>query len=316
MTLKYFSKLKNNYNFSSKFIINYGIHLGGHIHLIKTETSSIIYGIRTQNVIINLNLMSLELIQTLNIIKGLGLNRCIIYFVNSTLNFRLAFKSSFNNFNKHLFFPVYVFINNIFKNFKELLLSKLELKKAKNILKKKKFFLLKSGKNLLRKVYISSKWSFGFISNYKSFFKFADNILHEKIKFGKMINHFENNLSNLVDFYPFLPNYGFIGDHSRNYWVVNEFFRLKVPHSSVIDTFSTKSLLSMFGIPGNACSIDSTIFFIILIISNYLIGYYQQIFRFCLKQNLTLFIKLNSVSNKKKNFFFKTLKTFILKKNV
>jgi hypothetical protein len=58
----------------------------------------------------------------------------------------------------------------------------------------------------------------------------------------------------------------------------------QVPNSSVIDSFSKKSLLSMYGIPGNACSIDSTLFFLSLTISNYLLGFYQQIFKFCLNR--------------------------------
>lgn len=57
----------------------------------------------------------------------------------------------------------------------------------------------------------------------------------------------------------------------------------QVPNSSVIDSFSNRALLSMYGIPGNACSIDSTLFFSSLTISNYLLGFYQQIFKFCLR---------------------------------
>ena len=51
--------LKKNYNdsFSSKFLLQYGLHLGGNLQLLNIETSSIIFGIRTCNVIINLNLV-------------------------------------------------------------------------------------------------------------------------------------------------------------------------------------------------------------------------------------------------------------------
>ena len=54
------TKFKKNFNlfrnskFSSKFLLQYGIHLGGHLKLLAVETSSIIYGIRTLNMVINL----------------------------------------------------------------------------------------------------------------------------------------------------------------------------------------------------------------------------------------------------------------------
>merc|ERR1712100_502755 len=47
--------------------------------------------------VLNLNLTIVELIKVLNTIKGLGFKRTIIYFINSTLNFRLAFKLRLNN---------------------------------------------------------------------------------------------------------------------------------------------------------------------------------------------------------------------------
>jgi ribosomal protein S2 len=47
----------------------YGIHLGGHIQLLQVDTSSIIFGIRSSNIIINLNSTSVELSKTLDIIN-------------------------------------------------------------------------------------------------------------------------------------------------------------------------------------------------------------------------------------------------------
>jgi len=145
---------------------------------------------------------------------------------------------------------------------------------------------------------------YGFVSNSISFFNFVDNVLHEKIKFGKRLQGFEEKVKEFMDYYPFLPHYGFIGDHTKNYWVANEFKMAKVPHSSVIDNFSNRALLSMYGIPGNACSIDSTLFFLSLIISNYLLGFYQQIFKFCLNKDLK-----NLKDNKeKKIYMFKRIR--------
>lgn len=306
-------KLKNNNIFTSKFMLQYGIHLGGHIHLLQIEISSIIFGIRTKNSIINLNSTSLELIKVLNIVKNLGLQRQIIYFINSILSFRLCFKYTFNKFNKHLFFPIEPGIHNVFRKFDHLEFSKKELKELSIKSQKYENFLLRSGKSLLQKIFVSSKWSYGFVSNSKTFFQFTDNVLHEKVKFGKIISTFQEKIEELVDYYPFLPNYGFIGDHHRNCWIVNEFRMAQVANSSIIDTFTTKSLFSMYGIPGNACSIDTTLFFLILMLSNYLLGFYQQIHKFCFKKSLQLKILKNNFSRIKKNYFFKNLKNFNLK---
>lgn len=305
-------KLKHNYVFTSKFLLQYGIQLGGHISLMQPDTSSIVFGVKTQNNIINLNLTSLELMKTFEIIKRLGYRRAIIYFINSMISFRLCCKYSFNTFNKHLFFPIQINIENVFRKFKLLIFDKDDLRKLNRIFEKKQKFLIKSGKNLLRKIFVSSKWSYGFVSNARTFFHFTDNVLHENIKFGKKLAPFQDKIEELVDFYPFLPHYGVIGDHLTNYWIVNEFRMAQVPNSSVIDTFTTKGLFSMYGIPGNACSIDSTLFFLILTISNYLLGYYLQIYKFCLKKDNNLDISKTKKIFLKENkiFFFKKMKNF------
>merc|ERR1712110_550960 len=140
------------------------------------------------------------------------------------------------------------------------------------------------------------------------FFSFAHNVLHEKVKFGKMINSFQEKVKSFVDFYPFLPNYGFIGDNRSNHWIVNEFHMAQVPNSSVVDAFSTKALYTMYGITGNSCSIDSTLFFLILTVSNYLLGFYQHVFKFSSKYTLGKTLKQDYFLKKKKNYFFKKIK--------
>lgn len=263
LTKDYLKRLTNK-NFTSKYILTYGIHLGGHISSLAPEASSIVFGLRTQNMVIGLNLTALEIKKTLSIVKGLGFNRSIIYFINSTMGFRIAFKSCFKQFNQHLFFKQGVKIDSVFRRFQDLILKKSDLKaikKSKNYFKEKSLFLFRSGKTLLQKIYISSKWSYGFVSNAVSFFSFVDNVLHEKVKFGKVINTFEEKVTDLVDLYPHVPHYGFIGDHRINYWIVNEFRCAQVPSTSVVDPLTHRGLLTMYGIPGNGCSTDSTLFF-------------------------------------------------------
>lgn len=300
-------KTKFNTKFTSKMILKYGIHLGGHERLLCIETSSIVFGVRTRNIVINLNKTSLELAKVLKVLEGLGSVRGVLYFINSSLSFRLSFKNTFSNYNRHLFFPINLTIRSVLKNFDLLLLSKQDLKKKKHHLQSKKLFFIKSGKALLRKFFVASKWSHGFVSNSKTFFTFVDNVLHEKVKFGKMLHTFTEKIKELLDFYPLLPHYCFVGDNRVNHWIVNEFRMATVPCSSVVDTFTTKALFNMYGIPGNSNSIDSTLFFLLLTISNYLAGFYQHISRFFLNNikldHRFLFIKLS-----KKSYFFKNFK--------
>lgn len=307
-------KLKKNFNlfrnskFSSKFLLQYGIHLGGHLKLLAIETSSIIYGIRTLNMVINLNFTAVELVKTLKIIEGLGYTRSIVYYINSVLNFRLSFKSSFGRFNRHLFFPIYTLISSIFRKLKMLGLTKKQrLKKAK-ALKLRKFFLIKSGKSLLRKIFVSTKWSFGFVSNSRTFFNFAGNVLHENIKVGKVLNNYQDKIKNFVDYYPFLPSFSFIGDLKSNFWVVNELNLMQVPTASMVDTFSTKSLLSFYGIPGNGSSIDCNLLFLILMVVKYLVGFNLHVLKFSLKSCKLKTTKLIKI--KKKKLFFKSMKLY------
>lgn len=294
-----FKLIKNN-KFSSKLLLNYGICIGSHKQVLQLTTSSVVFGLRTHIAIINLNMTLIELVKVLKLIEGFGFNRCILYYINSIVSFRQSIFGSFNTYNKHLFFPIKIIIINVLRKFKYLMLNKKLDKSLQLSFKRKTLFLLKAGKSLLRKVFVVSKWRYGFVSNSRSFFLFIDNVLHHKIRLGKMLNKFENKVKTFVDFYPLLPHYGFIGDHRLNYWVSNEFRAARVPSSSVIDTLTTKAVRSMYGIPGNACSIDSSIFFLMLLITYYLIGFYQQIFKFCFIKHFQGFSLL---TKNKKNFF-------------
>ncbi|NCT57904.1 30S ribosomal protein S2 [archaeon] len=307
--IKVFEKFNNsffffkNQKFSTKFLLNFGIHLGGNIKLLSLETSSIIYGIRNNNIIINYNSLLVELTNVLNIIKGLGYNRAILYYINTCLSFRFGFKYFYGRYNRHLFFPIYLNIKNVLKKFKILLRRNFKKGGYKKSLffNKKQAFFINSGISLLRKVFVSSKWSFGFISNSTGFLEFVKNVLSNTIKIGKNKNVYLDKINELVDFYPFLPNFSFIGDHRFNYWVVNECEQIKVPCASVVDCFTNKSLLSMYGIPGNACSMDSNLFFLLVAISSYLTGYNLNILKFNFRKNYNKKKKLL----KKNNFFFK-----------
>jgi hypothetical protein len=48
----------------------------------------------------------------------------MVYFINSTLSFRLSFKATYSKFNKHIFFPVCTNIKNVFRKLNFLLIEK------------------------------------------------------------------------------------------------------------------------------------------------------------------------------------------------
>lgn len=70
----------------------------------------------------------------------------MLYFINSTLSFRLSFKASYKKFNKHLFFPMDLDITNVFKKLRLLMIEKKKSKRPNGFLKGKKSYLLKSAK--------------------------------------------------------------------------------------------------------------------------------------------------------------------------
>lgn len=307
--------VKKNYKdiFSSKFMLQYGIQLGGHIHLLNVETSSIIFGIRNFNIIINVNLTALEIVKVLKIVKNLGLKRSVIYFINSSKSFRLSFKNTFSSYNRHVFFPVNEQIGNLLKKVKYLKVRRKKTSKQEySFLTKKEYFFLKSGKALLRKMFISSKWSFGFVTNQSTFFNLTKNLFRGKVKIGKNLAKIKTNQTKERDFFPFLPHYAFLGDHKTNYWVGNELQNSIIPTSSVVDTFTEKALFAMYGIPGNSCSIDATLFFLILTISNYLIGFYNQVLRFGCEKLLNVDEPFKIFLKEKKKLFFKRFKLLCL----
>lgn len=293
---------KLNNKFSSKLILKYGVQIGGHKKSLILTTTSVVFGIRSEIAIININKTFIELMKVLNIIEGLGFYRSVLYFVNNILSLRSSLYYTYGYYNRHLFFPGRVNILNPIKKFKLLKISRRKIKSLKKYLGLRNFFLFKSGRNLLRKFFISSKWTYGFLSNNKGFSKFIFNLFHEKIKVGKLLNIFHEKVKSFMDYFPYMPHYGFLGDHKINYWISNEFDSLTIPYNTIIDTSTTKSFFSMYGIPGNSCSVDSSLFYIVLMISYYLSGYNQMVLKFSLKK--VHFKKLNE----KKNFFFKRFK--------
>ena len=94
---------KKKIKFSIKFCLNYGLQLGGHVSSMVPLNSSVLFGIRFSNGIININKTLIELKKVLKIIEGIGFGRGNIFFVNSNIIFSNFVKSRFllNNLDGH-----------------------------------------------------------------------------------------------------------------------------------------------------------------------------------------------------------------------
>lgn len=302
-----FMQRLNNNKFSSKFFFKYGLNLGGHLRFLDLTTSSIVYGVRFFNSILNNNYSLLELSKVLKIIEGIGYDRGVIYVINSILSLQGIFKSTYGFFNKNIFLPLSA---KIFNPLKDPVIYRFNRKKIENLIANfelKSLFFFTLGRTLRRKFFVASKWTNGFLSNNKGFYSFSQNVLHEKIKDGKMLEQFEGKVQDLFDIYPSLPQYGVIGDHRMNFWIVNEFTQAWVPNSSAVDNFTNKAMFSFYGIPANGCSTDSFFFFLSMSLMSYFAGYNRYILKFNLLNficNKTKFLKHS------KNFYFRKFVSF------
>ena len=126
--LNYFTKYFINYN----YLLNLGLHLGGNYKLKHMTNSSLIYGFKHNQTILNLTKTLFELRKTLKIIETISFKRGVLYYVNNSITFQIACQNIFHTFNKYL-------------------------------LKKKKL--------LLEYIYNFSKWPAGFLTNNSIYFK-------------------------------------------------------------------------------------------------------------------------------------------------
>lgn len=294
----HFERMSSNLTFSLKFFTLFGLQLGGHLQLLDQTTTSAVFGLRNSNTVIDINKTVLELLKVSKILEGLGLKRSVLYFINNIKSLRCSLYYCYGFYNRHLFFPLGMEIISYFRTLKYLKMSRRKRRKLKKFLGFRRYSFFRAGISLLKKFFISSKWPFGFLSNNSGFKHFFKNVYHDEVKVGKFINEWEEKVDQFIDYVPLLPHYGFIGDHRLNFWIVNEFRCASVPHNSFIDSTTNKACFSMYGVPGNGCSLDTSMIFIILMISNYFSGYNEQIYKFNLKKNM-------KIHNMKFNIFFK-----------
>lgn len=129
---------------------------------------------------------------------------------------------------------------------------------CKNILTQyNKYFLMKN-KKLLEYVYIFSKWPAGFLTNNSIYFK----SLKYKIKF------------------PRLPHFGFLNDFFINFISLNEFKKIWIPYSSLIDIISFNINNTFYSLISNGKSIDVSNFYLFNCLNSFYIGYYNEKLKF------------------------------------
>ncbi len=85
------TKFNIKYIINYHFLIKHGLQFGGHRQNLNIRTSSLIFGQKESNLILNMNLLILELKKVNKIIEGLSFKRGVIYLVNSYLGLNLRY---------------------------------------------------------------------------------------------------------------------------------------------------------------------------------------------------------------------------------
>ena len=96
------SFLTTYYTLTYKMLVLNGLHLGGNIQNFDFSNSSVIYGIRTNNLIINLTISSFELLKSIKSFERFGRRRRRVFYVYDNLSSQSFFKKCFNYYNIHL----------------------------------------------------------------------------------------------------------------------------------------------------------------------------------------------------------------------
>lgn len=164
MITLYFNQKKFKLNYFSKYFINYfylidlGLHFGGHYKSKHMSNTSLIYGLQNNQTILNITKTVYELKKILKILETISFKRGVIYFVNSYLSFQIICKNLFGFFNK---------------------------------------YLLTRKKKLLEYIYIFSKWPAGFLTNNTIYFNSLKyKIKFPRLPhFGFLLDHFVNFIS-------------------------------------------------------------------------------------------------------------------------
>jgi hypothetical protein len=204
MIFLYYKQKKFKLNYFTKYFINYnylldlGLHLGGNYKYKHMTNSSLIYGFKQKQSILNLSQTLFELKKVLKIIETIAFKRGVLYYINHSITFQLTCQNVFFCFNK---------------------------------------YLLKQKKTLLEYIYNFSKWSPGFLTNNSIYFNSLKHKLKfPRLPHFGFLNDFLLNYIALKEFKKIWIPYSTLNDITT-FNITNVFYTLTSNGKSIDSTY-------------------------------------------------------------------------------
>jgi ribosomal protein S2 len=235
--------LTTYYTITYKMLVLNGLHLGGNIQNFDFSNSSVIYGIRTNNLIINLTLSSFELLKSIKVFERFGRRRRRVFYVYANLSSQSFFKRCFNYYNLHL----------------------VRFSSKTNIIRKL----------FWRTIFIVGKWFPGFLTNRDTY-----RVYHVRLKRRLRLNLHNLPIKNkyYFDRFPKRPSGGIVINTKKS--ILNEFISLGIPLFYTGDVFLNNNNMLFYKIPSNSGTFELGNFFFIIFFSSYLLGFYAYLKKF------------------------------------
>jgi len=247
-----------------------GLHLGGNIQNFDFSNSSVIYGIRTNNLIINLTISSFELLKSIKVFERFGRRRRRVFYVYANLSSQSFFKKCFNYYNVHL----------------------VRFSTKTNIIRKL----------FWRTIFIIGKWFPGFLTNRTTY-----KVYHIRLKRRLRLNLYNVPINNkfYFDKFPKRPSGGIVVNTKKS--ILNEFICLGIPLFYTGDVFLNNNNMLFYKIPSNSGTFELGNFFFVVFFSSYLLGFYAYLKKFHAKYFISLLnVKIyGQTLELKKYLFFK-----------
>jgi hypothetical protein len=245
-----------------------GLHLGGNIQNFDFSNSSVIYGIRTNNLIINLTISSFELLKSVKSFERFGRRRRRVFYVYANLSSQSFFKKCFEYYNVHL------------------------LRFATQSNRIKKLFW--------RTIFIIGKWFPGFLTN-RNTYKFYHMRLKRRLRLNLENIPIKNKF--YFDKFPKRPSGGIVINTKQS--ILNEFICLGIPLFYTGDVFLNNNNMLFYKIPSNSGTFELGNFFFIIFFSSYLLGFYVYLKKFHAKYFISLLnVKIYGQAIKVKKYLF------------
>lgn len=273
---KYLNFMKENtflttyYALTYKMLVLNGLHLGGNIQNFDFSNSSVIYGIRTNNLVINLTISSFELLKSIKSFERFGRRRRRVFYVYSNLSSQSFFKRCFNYYNIHL----------------------IRFSTRGHMIRKL----------FWRTIFMIGKWFPGFLTN-RNTYKVYNIRLKRRLRLNLSNTSIKNKF--YFDKFPKRPSGGIVVNTKKA--ILNEFICLGIPLFYTGDVFLNNNNMLFYKIPSNSGTFELGNFFFIIFFSTYLLGFYVYLKKFNAKYFISL-LKVKHYGQRislKKELFFK-----------